>query len=306
MQQTSNSDSELPGADALEAVCEISGLDTTDAQLIHHRSNAVYLLPWASQHGAIARLAPDTELRQKRARVSIAVTRWLSEQAAEPISLLPLSGEQPVITAGAIATFWPYCPVSTPASLTDVAVLLRRLHDQPRPPFPIPEYRPLHRLREALALDERRKQSALSADDRQWIHKRADDLVDAYDSAQFPMGRGVVHADAHTENVVLDDGEWVLIDWDQCCIGPRELDLISGLPDHFQRPDAERREFLDAYGYHLLSWPGWRLLRDIAELHSIASYIRLAPHKPAAARQLGARVRSLRSGNRSVRWQAVP
>ncbi|MEU2032724.1 hypothetical protein [Nocardia amamiensis] len=94
-------------------------------------------------------------------------------------------------------------------------------------------------------------------------------------------------------------------DWDQCCIGPRELDLIGGLPDHFQRPEAERRQFLDAYGYDILGWSDWQLLRDIAELYSIASYIRLAPHKPAAAEQLAVRMRSLQTGQRQVLWRSV-
>jgi hypothetical protein len=52
-------------------------------------------------------------------------------------------------------------------------------------------------------------------------------------------------------------------------------------------------------------WDDRRLLCDLAELHSLASYIRLAPNKPAAATELDIRLRSLRSGNRDVQWRAV-
>ncbi|MBF6299091.1 aminoglycoside phosphotransferase family protein [Nocardia amamiensis] len=280
-------------------------MNSRGARQLHHRSNAVYLLSGEGGRGVIVRLAPDTDLRRQRATTAMAVTRWLSQKATEPVGLQPLPGDQPVFAAGAVATFWPYCPPNIPATLTDVATLLRRLHRQPMPQFSVPEYRPLHRLREALDLDDTRPEPALPADDRQWVRNRAEELVEAYHATDFPLGIGVVHADAHTENVVWNGNAYVLIDWDQSCIGPRELDLIGGLPDHFQRPEAERREFLDAYGYDILSWPGWRLLRDIAELHSIASYIRLAPHKSAAAEQLEVRVRSLRQDDRHVLWRAV-
>ncbi|MCX4098033.1 phosphotransferase family protein [Nocardia sp. alder85J] len=305
MAQPGRSDSALPGPDALEAACRRFGVNGQGARQLHNRSNAVYLLPNERSGGIIVRLAPDTELRRQRADTAVAVTRWLGTHSAEPIGLQPLTGDQPVIAAGAVTTFWPYCLTEIPATLTDVAILLHRLHQTSRPSFTVPEYRPLHRLREALDLEDMREQPALSADNRHWIRKRATELVDAYHATEFPLGVGLVHADAHTENAVRDEHGYVLIDWDQCCIGPRALDLISGLPDHFHRPESERRQFLDAYGYDLLSWPGWQLLRDIGELHSIASYIRLAPHKPTAAAQLEVRVRSLRDEDRAVEWQAI-
>ncbi|MFG1797788.1 phosphotransferase family protein [Nocardia sp. NPDC049149] len=108
-----------------------------------------------------------------------------------------------------------------------------------------------------------------------WSGAAADAHATAH-AMRFPLGYGVIHADAHSENAVQTDSGFVLIDWDGCCIGPRELDLISGLSDHFHAPESDRRQFLDTYGYDLLAWPEWPLLRDIAELHSIGAYIRLA------------------------------
>lgn len=216
--ESGSSDSALPAWDALDAVCRIFGASGQDAQLLHTRSNAVYLLPHEGEQGVIARLAPDTDLRRQRATTAAAVTRWLSDQTTEPIGLRPLPGEQPVIAAGAVATFWPYCPTSTAATLADVASLLQRLHKQPMPPFPVPEYRPLHRLQEALDLEDARQHPALLADERQWLRTRAAELVDAYRSTQFPLGYGVVHADAHTENVVWNGHAYVLIDWDHAAL----------------------------------------------------------------------------------------
>ncbi|MGY4101242.1 phosphotransferase family protein [Nocardia sp. R16R-3T] len=146
---------------------------------------------------------------------------------------------------------------------------------------------------------------ALNVDDHAWTASRAEVLVAACRATRFPLGHGLIHADAHSENAVKTDRGFVLIDWDGCCLGPGELDLISGLPDHFQEPEADRHQFLDAYGHDILGWPTWRLLRDIAELHSIGSYIRLAPDKPVAAEQLQVRIGSQRTGDSQVRWTAV-
>jgi Ser/Thr protein kinase RdoA (MazF antagonist) len=291
----------LPGLDALAQVSRTFGVNIDDAVLLHHRSNAVYLLP---RENVVARLAPDTPLRRERAVTVVSVTRWLDTQPGS-VALPPITGEQPVIAGGAVATFWPYQPTTPPPTLGDLAGLLRRLHALPSPPFPLPPYRPLHRLREALDIDTARPHPVLSADDRAWLAARTDQIVETFAATDFPLGIGLVHADAHRENLVRHGDGWVLIDWDQTCLGPRELDLLAGLPDHFHEPEIDRSAFLAGYGYNVAQWPSWALLRDIAELHSLASYIRLGPGKPAAAAELDRRVRSLRSGDRSVRWQAI-
>ncbi|TLF92953.1 aminoglycoside phosphotransferase family protein [Nocardia cyriacigeorgica] len=293
-------DSALPGRTELEKSCYAYGLNAAGAQLLHRRSNAVWRVD-----DVVIRLAPDTPLRRTRADTSIAVTRWLASTATAPVALHPLPGDQPVLIDGAVATFWPYRPTSAEPTAGDVGKLVRLLHKQPSPPFPIPEYRPLRRLREALEVDAARRQPVLSRQDRDWLHNQADHLIAAFEATRFPLGHGLVHADAHAENTVLDNGSWVLIDWDNACYGPRELDLVGTLPDHFYTPHTDRAELVRAYGYDLLDWPGWMLLRDITEYHSLGSYLRLAADTPRAASELHRRVESLRTGDRDVVWQAI-
>jgi aminoglycoside phosphotransferase (APT) family kinase protein len=295
-------DDHLPGLDALREVCHLVGADPTGARLLHHRSNAVYLLP---QEQLVVRLAPDTPLRRRRADTSIAITRWLATQHV-PIALPPASAEQPVIAAGAVATFWPHQPTLPSPSLADLALPLRHLHALPTPPFAVPRYQPLHRLQEALQLDQDRLQRALTDDDRSWLSDHAFELINKFATTEFPLGEGLIHGDAHTENMVRDHDHWLLIDWDGTCIGPRELDLLIGIPDHFHEPACQRAQFLTAYGYDLLAWPQWTLLRDITELHALGAYIRLAPCKPAAANELHHRLQSLRTNDRTSRWHAIP
>jgi Ser/Thr protein kinase RdoA (MazF antagonist) len=293
----------LPGLDALHQACEVFGVDGAGARLLHHRSNAVFLLP---RDGIIVRLAPGSALRQQRASTAVAVTRWLAEQP-DMVALPPMPGDQPVRLQDAVATFWPYRPSPTSPTLTDLAARLRELHALPAPPaaLPVPRYRPLHRLFEALDLDADRARPALPADDREWLATRGADLVVTAEELRYPLGVGLIHSDAHRDNLVYHEGRWVLIDWDATCIGPRELDLLIGLPDHFGEPESDRQRFLDAYGYDLRTWPGWTVIRDIASLHSLASYIRLAPTKPTASAELHHRLRSLRTGDEKARWHAI-
>ncbi|WP_433198989.1 phosphotransferase [Nocardia sp. CA-107356] len=295
------SDSELPGREALRAACKEFGVSDRGAQLLHQRSNAVWMLPDCQ---LVARLAPNTDYRRERAEAAVAVSRWLTA-TEEPVALTPASGNQPIATGDAIATFWPYRPSDDQPGPADLGALVRRLHEFSVPPFPVPRYRPLRRLFEALALDNERAVPALTAPDRAWLQERAEMVVAVFARTRFPLGEGLTHADVHGENAVRDGERWVLIDWDQCCFGPRELDLVSGLPDHFHQPLGDRREFAAAYGHDLLDWPEWTLLRDITELHSLGSYIRLAPSKPAAAAELDHRLQSLKTGDREAIWQAV-
>ncbi|MCZ9329405.1 hypothetical protein [Nocardia farcinica] len=131
-------DSGLPGRAALEDVCGAQGLSTQNARLLHRRSNAVWLV-----EDVVVRLAPNTPLRRTRAATSIGVTRWLETTATEPIALAPLPVDQPILTGDAVATLWPYRPTDYRPRTADLARLVRRLHAQPAPPVPLPEYRPL-------------------------------------------------------------------------------------------------------------------------------------------------------------------
>ncbi|MDN2495157.1 hypothetical protein FHY52_00235 [Nocardia nova] len=293
-------DSALPGRLALEQACAAFGLNSDRAQLLHRRSNAVWRVG-----DVVVRLAPDTPLRRTRADTSIAVTRWLASTATQPIALPPLPGEQPVVVDGAVATFWPYRTMTVQPSTRVIASLVRRLHQLPAPPFRIPQYRPLRRLRDALDVDAARPQPVLSDQERGWLREQADALVAVFDMTRFPLGHGLVHADAHGENMVRADSGWLLIDWDNACFGPRELDLVGTLPDHFHTASVDRAEFVRSYGYDLLEWTGWRLLRDITEYHSLGSYVRIAADDPRAGHELHRRVESLRTGDRDIVWRSV-
>ncbi len=305
MRSQSPNEGTFPGLPELHAACAVFDINPIGARLTHLRSNAVYVLPHAH---AVARLAPATPLRTQRAATTIAVTRWLGD-LPDPVALAPLPGTQPVVTDNTVATFWPLRPTTPPPTAEELGTLMRRLHAlTPPPALHLPDYRPLHRLREALDLDANLAHPALDDDDRRWLTSRTNNILSAYRAAEFPLGVGLVHADAHRENIVrgTDGNGTLIIDWDQVCFGPREIDLISALPDHFHTPQADRRDFVVAYGHDpTTASSDWTVLRDIAELRSLAPYIRLAPRKPDAADELAHRLESLRTDDRSALWRAV-
>jgi Ser/Thr protein kinase RdoA (MazF antagonist) len=192
----------------------------------------------------------------------------------------------------------------TPA---DLGATLRDLHAITAPPPPLPAYQPLIRLREALDLDTTRHAPTLTADQHAWLTNHTDRLQAAYQNLTSSLGEGLIHGDAHPENPLHDStaGRWLLIDFDHAAHGPRELDLLFAAPDHFQEPAADRDTFTRAYGYNLLTWPGWQTLRDISEAHSLASYIRRAPTTPAAATELTRRLHSLRAADPTIVWASI-
>lgn len=71
-------------------------------------------------------------------------------------------------------------------------------------------------------------------------------------------------------NVVLDrEGNLVLIDLDSFCAGPREWDLVQTAPFHERfgwRTDEEHREFVDAYGFDIMTWSGYPVFADHREI----------------------------------------
>lgn len=291
----------LPGHRELGAVCGVLGLDARGARMLPSRSNAVFHLP---AEAVVVRLSSATPINEARAAHVVALTSWIADHGGP--ALAPTPHPQPVREAGTVATLWPYLPSPSIPRARDLAGAVRELHHLDAPPPPLPEHQPLARLHEALDLDTARDQPVLPTGTREWLLACAARLQHAYDTTATPLGRGLIHGDVQLDNLLQDrDGRWLLIDWDRASHGPRELDLAFAVPDHFHDPDTERAEFSVTYGYDITAWAGWTLIRDLTELHSLASYLRRAATNLAARDELHRRVDSLVTDERSVVWRSV-
>jgi Phosphotransferase enzyme family len=268
------------------------GLDHRGARLIRLFATAVYDLPAA---GAVARIAlvtsPDS---LGRLATSVRVTRWLASIGFPAVEPLPV--DQPVTSHGCAVTFWRYLPqegAGPEPGPGDLGVLLRRLHRLEPPPVPLPVYRPLVSVRQAIESSR-----ALGEDERAWLRDRCSRLAEAYGRLSFPLPEGMIHGDAWRGNLLRDGNRVVLADWDAVSTGPREIDLIPTLQGpRFGLPDDQRNAFIAAYAHDIRSWDGYSVLRDIRELSTLTALLRDGHIDAGARRELQLRLRSLRTGD---------
>lgn len=293
---------------ALHHAAALFGLNAHGVRLLRLHSSAVYHLP---SNRAVARVTPAGIGNGERVDIAVKITRWLSDRGFPTVE--PLDGDQPITvedeTGGMTVSFWHYLPQPEPYQRPPAAALgtlIRTLHSLVDPPVALPSVRPMDRLKNSIELDLERPTPALDASSRAFLLSRIDELLHAYDHLGTPLGRGLIHFDAHTGNVLHSKDGYVLSDWDGAGIGPREWDLVvTASYARFGLPAVDRAAFADAYGYDITTWPEWVILRDMRELHSLGSYIRVAPAKPVAAAELQHRIQTLRSGDRTRRWNAA-
>ena len=284
-------------ADAVLEAARRIGLDASGVEPLWNHASSLFLLSPARVVGRVSRDADN----QRRAQISLVITRWLADQEF-PVTM-PADVDQPVSIGHTMATFWRYYPQDgrerPPAAA--LGTMLRRLHRLPPPPVDLRPYRPLQTLGDTIE-----HSTTLPASDRDWLARRRNKLLDAYESLSFPLGTGLIHGDAYPGNTLWDGDRPLLGDWDEVGTGPRELDLVNTHQGaRFGRTTAEREQFTEAYGYDVTTWPGFSVLRQMRDLHTLVSYLRLADDgNEHAQTQLSFRLDTLRAGDDKAMWNA--
>jgi hypothetical protein len=283
--------------DALREACSVAGLRSDDPILLHKHATSVWLL---RDRGVVARISFAVDYRHRSAR-AVTVTRWLDRHGFPAVQ--PADVEQPVDIGQMSVTFWQYYPQDnrgTP-SATHLGQLIRELHQLPNPPVEVHPYQPLTHLGISLQANP-----PLSDEDRSWLTQRRADLVDRYAKIDTALGVGFIHGDAYPGNTLWDADIVRLSDWDEIALGPRELDLVNTHQGaRVGRSKKERDAFTEAYGWDVTAWPGFPLLREMRDLHTLAAYIdRAAAGDGSAAEELDHRIATIRRGDADARWHA--
>ncbi|MEU9987846.1 phosphotransferase [Streptomyces sp. NPDC048045] len=282
---------------AARIACRESGLADRPLTQLHRHATSVFLL---AEEGVIVRVSPAS--RRQHLATAVSLTRWLVANdfpATEPVNV-----PQPVTHQPYVVTFWRHYPQpehgAPPAG--QLGALLRALHALPPPPVPLPQYQPLASLKNTVD-----SSTYLDPDLRGWLTKRREELLDAYERLDFPLGYGHVHGDAYPGNTLWAHRDVRLGDWDEATIGPREVDLANTFQGvRFGRTTEELDEFSHQYGYDIRQWPGLRVLCEIRDLHTLGSFIRRADYGDSgAAEQLSFRIKTLRSRDGQARWNAA-
>jgi aminoglycoside phosphotransferase (APT) family kinase protein len=285
---------------ALITACASIGVQAGGAQLLRLHSNAVFHLP---RPDLIARISTERHGRQRIA-VSLAVTAWLAEQGFPTVTPAHL---HPVQAGPFLASFWHYVETANiERTAAQLAPILRELHTMAEPPFDLPGI-DMPGVLEAAAETVLAHPKAFTADDQSFLTDRIADLEQQWGALCFALPSGLIHGDAHPNNLLPTTTARVLIgDWDSTCLGPREWDLIQ--PHYFHRRFSTTRADLDraarVYGWDVRGWTGLDTLIAVREITGLGSYIRTASMKPGARQELTYRIATLRAGDTHAAWHS--
>lgn len=123
----------------LDLACEELRLDSTGAELLRLGENAIYRLP---QEPVVARIARHADASHKE----VDVARWLAQHDFPAVRLIE-DLPQLRVTGGRVVTWWELVEEDPRRpEFTDLARILRRLHDLPAPAFKLPTFVPMRRV----------------------------------------------------------------------------------------------------------------------------------------------------------------
>ncbi|MFI5935946.1 phosphotransferase family protein [Actinoplanes sp. NPDC051494] len=259
--------------------------------------NALFHLPAAS---AIVRIARTMEYWSDAVN-EVNVARWLGELGFPAASVLDLA--QPVEVAGHPVTFWRFID-GRDGGRNDIGSLggvLRTLHALPRPAsFELPDENILGRV------ESRISTAPISSDDRRFLLTLFQELKDSLDALVFPLAAAPTHGDAHSENIMIRDGEVVLIDFERFAWGQPEWDLAMTATEYRSAgwwSAEEYQAFVDAYGYDVTSWTeGFEVLRRVHELKMTTWLMQNINESSEVAEEYQVRMRTIRDGI-SAAWR---
>ena len=290
--------SESPARALLERACAIAGLNADGARLLRIGSNAVYHLTTpvvvrVSRHDADVDHACRT----------VAVARWL-ESAHYP-AVRAFDVGQPVVIDGHTVTFWQSVSDDGQqyATVGEVAEVLTRLHMLVAPAdLHLPELAPFEDAGKRISTN-----GWLSSGDREFLSGHLARMRDEYANLEFVLRPGIIHGDASIGNVLHDSrGNPVVIDLDGFAIGPREWDLAltAIYYDSFGWHTRQEYEtFADVYGFDIMQWPGYPVMRAVREFLMVTWVIQKAGESERVAAEAGKRIAALRTGTSRKDWE---
>jgi Phosphotransferase enzyme family len=244
----------------LDEACTDAGIPSDAAELIRMGENALFRLP---KDRIVVRIGRGIDVLGD-AEKEVAVASWLHD--AGLLAVEPTVHRQPVVVLGRPVTFWKLIDDSgAKATLEDLARVLRKLHGLPVPAsLHLPDLDIFGRVSARIA-----KADATLAPERDFLSERLHELRQQYASLDFTLPRSAVHGDAHQSNLIVrSDGEVVLIDLERFAFGPPETDLALTATEYLVgwHTDDAYAQFCQIYGFDVMSWDGFPVIRAINEL----------------------------------------
>jgi aminoglycoside phosphotransferase (APT) family kinase protein len=278
----------------LREACARAGISSDGADLLRLGENAIYQLAAP----VVVRIARSAD-RLPRVEKELCVARWLT-RAGVPSVRVYEEINQPMLVDGRPVTFWHMVTGGDPVPThIDLARLLAAFHAARDCPCELPDFEPLRTSKGRLAGVD-----GVAPDDRDFLRARCAELEQQFWHLRFALPRGPIHGDAHTRNLLTDRGQVVLLDYESSAVGPREWDLLPTAigVERYGRPEAQYREFADAYGFDVRGWEGYPVLREIRELTMTTWIMQNIGESAAVAAEFALRVTSLRERDFGRAW----
>ncbi len=275
----------------MEAACAEAGISFDDARLMRLGENALFHVPSC---GVVVRIARTMDYWADVVR-EVAVSKWLhgagfsAAQADESI-------RQPIAVDGHPVTFWRHIPGETApySRIGDLGALLRRLHDlQPPAELNLPNEDILDRVQ------PRVEKAPIADSDRDFLLRRLDELSDEVASLDYVLPASAVHGDAHIGNLMISNGDPVLIDFERFAYGQPEWDLGMTATEYRTAgwwSAAQYRAFVDAYGFDVTRWAGFRTVEAVHQLKMTTWIMQNVCESQDIADEFEARMRTIRDG----------
>ncbi|MEV6687510.1 aminoglycoside phosphotransferase family protein [Streptomyces sp. NPDC051130] len=262
------------------------------AQLLAFGENAVFAVG-----DLVVKVGREAALLE-RAEREVAVAEWL---AASGVPAVRAAEPGARLVDGHPLTVWHRLPEAVrPAGPQDLALLLRRIHALPAPPFAMPARDLLGGVERWLRLAG----DAVDPADAAYLRARRDAYAGQVAALTPHLPPGPIHGDALPRNVHVGPDGPVLVDLETVSADLREHDLVvmALSRDRYGLPDQSYEEFVTAYGWDVREWPGCAVLRGARETASCAWVAQHTPANPAARTEFRRRVTSLRDGDTETRW----
>lgn len=281
----------------LEEACSQAGIPNDEAELIRLGENAIFRL---AREPIVVRIGRSADVL-KDAEKEVAVALWLQDCGLPAVE--PTSHPQPLMIRSHPVSFWKLIEDSgMEATLGDLATLLRDLHKLPVPPdLPLPEFDIFGRVSERIT-----KSRDLLEEEREFLTQHLHQLRQDYRQLEFVLPRSAVHGDAHTSNLIRrPDGEMVLIDLERFAYGPPESDLAVTATEYLigWHSDEDYAEFCRAYGFDIMHWSGFPVIRAVNELKMTTWLMQNVRESDQIAREFCTRLASLRDSDSPRNWQ---
>jgi Ser/Thr protein kinase RdoA (MazF antagonist) len=291
-------------SEAVDKVLRSLGWSNFSLRLLRHGENITFDVLGADLVARITR--PYAESAAVETEVNCAC--FLESVHFPANRLLDIPRQQPIPTAMGYLTLWQRVN-GRPGDDQDHPVLgrmLAELHAE-NPPTWLRGWEPLRKIPARLAEVDR--QGVLPREDSDFLRSMLARLTEEVNIfARSPQSRrAMCHGDAHTGNLIMvSDDSGVLVDWEDCSVGPPEWDFSEIVMSRrrFGLSEELYDSFTHAYGWASLESETTDLMERIRELTATSWLLQNAASSTDVLEEGKMRIKTMRDPSDTGIWSA--